>query len=569
MPYKIKPIDRDQVMFCTLDSLVGKESIARIIDAFVENIDLSKLEFKKFKSAQTGRSSYDPASLLKLYIYGYRKNIRSSRKLAEACEANIDIMWMLGGLKPDFRTIADFRKENIKCLKGVFKEFTKRVTVDIKTGFVSIDGSKFKAWNSKDANFTITKLDDRIKWLEDKSEEYLRQLDSADKSDDSEGNFTKEELEAKLAEIKERQERYESYRKYMEENNLSQMSLTDPEAKLMKNKNGMDVSYNIQTAVDSETHLILDYCETNQVTDHGLMAPTAETLKMESETIVEVVADKGYDQAKDMIACLEKGIIPNVVLPDGKDEYNLEIEYREAEDADASSILPSEIKKCLHSGKIPKAYEKVIKEMEVVEVRRKIKGNGSEKIESPYASEEEMRARARNGYYVRDPERDLVICPNEEILRKKSIKKNWTTRYANKHACSKCPYRNKCVSDKGITKWKEIDFNKDILEKKAKWWDDGPNNDGTKKKRGVKSKFEKIKVVRFKLHPDREKMDKRKNISEHPFGTIKRAMGASYFLLKGKRKIGGETALFSLGYNLSRAENMFKFEDLIRKVSIA
>ena len=569
MPYKIKPIDRDQVMFCTLDSLVGKESIARIIDAFVENIDLSKLEFKKFKSAQTGRSSYDPASLLKLYIYGYRKNIRSSRKLAEACEANIDIMWMLGGLKPDFRTIADFRKENIKCLKGVFKEFTKRVTVDIKTGFVSIDGSKFKAWNSKDANFTITKLDDRIKWLEDKSEEYLRQLDSADKSDDSEGNFTKEELEAKLAEIKERQERYESYRKYMEENHLSQMSLTDPEAKLMKNKNGMDVSYNIQTAVDSETHLILDYCETNQVTDHGLMAPTAETLKMESETIVEVVADKGYDQAKDMIACLEKGIIPNVVLPDGKDEYNLEIEYREAEDADASSILPSEIKKCLHSGKIPKAYEKVIKEMEVVEVRRKIKGNGSEKIESPYASEEEMRARARNGYYVRDPERDLVICPNEEILRKKSIKKNWTTRYANKHACSKCPYRNKCVSDKGITKWKEIDFNKDILEKKAKWWDDGPNNDGTKKKRGVKSKFEKIKVVRFKLHPDREKMDKRKNISEHPFGTIKRAMGASYFLLKGKRKIGGETALFSLGYNLSRAENMFKFEDLIRKVSIA
>ena len=155
------------------------------------------------------------------------------------------------------------------------------------------------------------------------------------------------------------------------------------------------------------------------------------------------------------------------------------------------------------------------------------------------------------------------------FLRKKSIKKNWTTRYANKHACSKCPYRNKCVSDKGITKWKEIDFNKDILEKKAKWWDDGPNNDGTKKKRGVKSKFEKIKVVRFKLHPDREKMDKRKNISEHPFGTIKRAMGASYFLLKGKRKIGGETALFSLGYNLSRAENMFKFEDLIRKVSIA
>lgn len=569
MPYKIKPIDRDQVMICAFDSLVGKKSIARIIDAFVDNIDLAKFKFKKSKSAKTGRSSYDPASMLKLYIYGYRKNIRSSRKLAEACEVNIDIMWMLGGLKPDFRTIADFRKENIDCLKGVFKEFTKRVTVDLKTGFVSIDGSKFKAWNSKDANFTITKLDDRIKWLEDKSEEYLRQLDTADKSEESDGSLTKEELEAKLTEAKERLERYEGYRKYMEENNLSQMSLTDPEAKLMKNKNGMDVSYNIQTAVDSETHLILDYCETNQVTDHGLMAPTVETLQKESDTVIEVVADKGYNQDEDMIACLEKGIIPNVVLPDGKDDYELEIEYHEADNADPSSILPEELKKCLHAGIVPEVYEKVIKEIEVVEVRRKVKGNGSEKIESPYASEEDMRARAKNGYYVRDPERDLVICPNEEILRKKSIKKNGTTRYANKHACSKCPYKNKCVSDKGITKWKEIDFNKDTLEKKAKWWNDSPDNDGPKKKRERKCKLEKTRVVKFKLRPDREKMDKRKCISEHPFGTIKRAMGASYFLLKGKRKIGGETALFSLGYNLSRAENMYKFKDLMRKVSIA
>lgn len=573
MPYVVKPINRNQVTMSTLNSMVEWDSIARVIDCFADHIDLKELGFEKTEPSPEGRPCYDPQSMLKLYLYGYRKNIRSSRKLAEACVTNIEVMWMLGGLRPDFRTISDFRKDNADNLKGVFKEFIKRVTVDVKTGYVSIDGSKFKAWNGKDSNFTITKLDDRIKWLEDHTQEYLRLMEEADKEEETaSGTLTREELEAKLAEARERLEKYRSYRELMEKENLTQISLTDADARLMKNKNGMEVSYNVQTAVDSETHLIMDYQATNRATDHGLMAPTAEGIRQESgDRIIEAVADKGYEQAEDMVACLEKGIIPNVILPDGRDVYELEMEYEETQDLNAAGTTDEELKKCLHAGVIPEAYAGVIEDMQVAEVKRKVSDEPEQKAESPYGTEEEMKARAAEGYYVRDPERDLVYCPGGETLRRKSIKKNGSTRYANKQACSRCPYRDKCINTKGITRWKEMDFSKDSLEKKAKWWEPGestePSDDPDEgKRKKAKYHFEKKKIVTFKLRPDRKKMNQRMCISEHPFGTIKRAMGAAYFLLKGKQKVGGEFALMAMGYNLSRAENMFSFEELMALV---
>jgi transposase len=565
MPYIAKPIDRNQVTINTLDSMVDRNSTARVIDHFVNRLDLTELGFEKTKPSFEGRPCYDPRSMLKLYLYGYRKNIRSSRKLEAACEVNIEVMWMLGGLKPDFRTISDFRKENIDSLKGVFKEFVRRVTIDLKTGFVSIDGSKFKAWNSKDRNFTVMKLDDRIKWLEDHTLEYLRLIDETDKEEAAGGTMTKAELEAKLKEARERLDKYRSYRELMEKENLTQLSLTDADARLMKNKNGMDTSYNIQTAVDSETHIIMDYLATNQATDHGLMAPTAAGLRPAGGDVLEAVADKGYEQVSDMVACLEKGIIPNVILPDGKDCYRLETEYEEAADCDATSPEASEITKCLRAGIVPEVYRDIIEDMEVVEVRRKITDGTEEKAESPYGTEEEMKSRAAEGYYVRDPERDLVYCPCGKTLRRKSIKRNGSTRYANKHACMHCPYREKCIT--GKSRWKELDFSKDTLEKKAKQWvfagPDDPNGGGRK---GKKGHFEKKKIVRFKLKPDREKMNLRMCISEHPFGTIKRAMGAAYFLLKRLRKVSGEFALMATGYNISRAENMFTFDELMARV---
>ena len=569
MMHYVQAFDRDQFMMTTWDSMVDPESTARLIDAFVDSLDLSDYGVKEL--ASEGRPPYDPKGLLKLYVYGSDNGIKSSRKLAKSCRVNVEVKWMLGGVEPDFRTIADFRKDNIDSLKKIFNEFNKRLTGAVEWGFTSIDGSKFAACNSKNNNFTKNKLDDRIKWLNGHIEEYLRILDDTDRQEDFEDNpewLTREVIEEKLQEARERLKKYEGYQKIMEENGQSQMSLTDADAKLMKSKNGFVVAYNPQTAVDSETHLIRDFQMTNQVTDHGLLDSTLEGVREESEGIIETVADKGYESEKDMVKCLEDGIIPHVITDDGKDGYELEIWYEEADDINAESTDAEDLKKALHAGVIPEAYEDVITDIEVKEVRRKVSEEEAKvSVESIYGTSEEMMERAKGGYFVRDPERNLVYCPNGEILRQKCIKKNGNIRYANKNACRHCPNRNKCY--KGKNEWKEIDFTKDCLEKPCKDW---LKTEGKKPDIGGANKgkyhFETKKVVRFFLKPDRKKTAERMCLSEHPFGTIKRAMGFSYFLLRGLKKVTGEFALMCLGYNIKRAKNLLGFEKMLELMEV-
>ena len=562
MPH-VPAFDRTQMMMCSWDSFVDPESVARLIDAFVNSLDLTKYNVKE--AASEGRPSYDPKGMYKLYIYGNRKGIRSSRKLAESCKINLEVKWMMGGVEPDFRTISDFRKDNIDSLKELFHEFNRRLSGAVEWGFTSIDGSKFAACNSKDNNFTKNKLDDRIKWLNAHTDEYLRILEEMDKQEEKEetsDSLTREIIEAKLKEAKERLAKYEYYQKLMEESGASQLSLTDADAKLMKNKNGFAVSYNPQTAVDSETHLIRDFEMTNRVTDHGMLVPTMEGIREENPgEILEVVADKGYEQEEDMVRCLEQGIIPHIILNDGKDACELEIAYEEAE-VDLTSTEPEELRKSLHAGQVPEAYKEVISEIKVEEVRRLVKEE-VEEVKPVYGTSEEMQERAKEGYFVRDPERNLVYCPAGEILRQKSIKKNGKIRYANKNACKHCRNRNKCYKGKG--EWKEIDFTKDTLEKACKEWlnAEGKSVGAAKKSGNAKRHYEKVKVVKFSLKPDRKKMSQRLCISEHPFGTIKRAMGAACFLLKGLRKVTGEFALFCLGYNIERARNLLGFEKMM------
>lgn len=560
MPY-VSGFDRNQMMCCSWDAFVDKESIARIIDAFVNHLDIEKYGVKPV--AAEGRPSYDPKSLYKLYIYGSRKGIRSSRKLAESCKVNLEVKWMTGGVEPDFRTIADFRKNNIDSLKEIFYEFNRRISGAVEWGFSSVDGTKIRANNAKDNNFTKNKLDDRIKWLNGHTDEYLRLLNEMDKreeADEDAGELTRESLEAKLKEAQERLARYEGYQKLMEETGASQLSITDADAKLMKSKNGFTVAYNPQTAVDSETHLIRDFQMTNQVTDHGLLESTMQQIKKsEPDKIIEVVADKGYEATEDMTECLKKGIIPHVITDDGKDGYEIEISYEEAE-SDTAGTTPEELKKTLHSGQIPEVYAEVIQEMKVETVRRKVVDEKPENC-SVYGSTEEMQEKAKEGYFVRDPERNLVYCPAGEILRQKSIKKNGNIRYANKNACKHCANRNQCYRGKG--EWKEIDFTKDQLIKPCKGWQEAEGKKPGEIKIGEKWHYEKRKVVKFFLKPDREKMSRRMCLSEHPFGTIKRAMGATYFLLRGIRKVAGEFALFCLGYNLERAKNLLGFQKMM------
>ena len=217
----VKGLNRDQMMMCSLDSFVDKESDARLIDAFVNSLDLEDLKITKAKAAPEGRPAYDPRSMLKLYIYGAEHSIRSSRKLAEACRVNVEVRWLIEGVTPDFRTISDFRKANITALKSILHEFNDRIARAVEFGYVSIDGSKIRANNSKDNNFTSHKLDDRIQWLNAHIDEYLRQLDAYDSLEtaeemEAEGMLSKETIEQKLQDAQARLDRYKRYRQYME-----------------------------------------------------------------------------------------------------------------------------------------------------------------------------------------------------------------------------------------------------------------------------------------------------------------------------------------------------------------
>ena len=561
MAYK-SGIDRDQMMMCSWDSLLGEDNDVRIIDAFVNSLDIEQLGFEKSTPAIEGRPAYDPRALLKLYIYGNINDIRSSRKLAKSCRNNIEVIWLTGGIKPDFRTISDFRKDNIACMKKVFHEFNHKISTTIEWGFQSIDGSKFQANNSKDRNFTLSKLDDRIKRMDLQTEEYLRLLEEADASEEElAGSYTKEQLEEKLEKVTERKARYESYLKKMEEENLAQISLTDPDSKLMKNKSGYAVSYNIQTAVDSETHLIRNYETTTEATDHGQLLNSVEYLKEDGE-ILEAVADKGYHDKDDMMECLKNGVIPNVILPEGQDTYELETEYKPCNDTDSIKDLTDaeSLAKCLDAGVVPTIYKDIIEEIKVAQKKKRILIPSSS--EEALKDEEQLIAKAAEGFFVRDMDRDLVYCPAGEILRKKSTTKNGGVRYCNKLACKHCKYQDRCMKNRKSDKYpfKVVEFGDKITEKPCRTWNEEmANQERTKHK----YRYEMQTIVRVKFRPDKQKMDQRKSISEHPFGTIKRSMNAGYFLLRSKKKVDGEFALFSLGYNIKRAKNLLGFEKMM------
>ena len=557
----VQGIDRNQARIVSLGDMVAADSHARLVDAFVDSLDLGALGFAP--PAAEGRPAYDPRSMLKLYVWGYRRGVRSSRRLAAACRENVEAMWLVSGVEPDFRTVSDFRKDHAASLKEVFHELNRRISGAVSWGFCSVDGSKLLASNSKSNNFTTHKLDDRIAWLDGHVEEYLRRLDASDSMEEpgEDDLLTREAGEAKLAEAEERLARYRGYRELMEREGLSQLSLTDADARLMKSKNGFQVAYNPQTAVDSETHLIRDFEVTNAPTDHGQLLPTMGRVAEETDGVVEVTADKGYQSVADMAACLEAGVLPHVIADDGVDAYEIELAHEPADGADPASEDPSEISRCLHAGVVPDAYAGSVTKAEVREVRRRVVDEEPDPGE-PYGTPGEMAGRAREGYFVRDPARNLVVCPAGETLRQKSVKRSGAIRYANKTACRRCPHRDRCF--RGRQEWKEVDFTKDQLEKPCRPWHEAA---GTKPDRSGVAKgryhYETAKVVVLTLVPDLSKTTLRMGISEHPFGTMKRAMGCDHFLLRGLEKVEAEFSLMCLGYNLTRAANLLGFEGLM------
>ena len=549
MAYKKGSDRRQRILFpdC-IDEYVEADAPVRLFDAFVDSLNIEELGFIRSTPKKKGTPGYDPRDLLKLYIYGYFYQVRSSRKLARECKCNVEVMWLLSKLSPDFRTISDFRKDNKESIEKVFKEFNRfcyRLRLFSKS-YISIDGSKFKAVNAKDNNFTLSKLDDRIKRLDEHISLYMEALDECDNAESR--KLSKEELQHKLDVCQERKQRYEGYRDRLEESGERQLSLTDPDAKLMKANEGFCVGYNVQTAVDAGSHMIAGYKVTNSPTDHGQITSVASEVKTDYEVpILETTADKGYESPEDHAEALANGIVPNVIQRNSGCTEQVQYEYKEAEitDEQKASTNPEELCACLGAGVIPDAYKDILTDVEIAEVREYVPNSSDSSILS--MTPEQMRSKALEGYFVRDSERNLVYCPQGEILRQKSLKKNNMIRYYNRQACTNC--KCKCTKRKCM----EIDFSKDRLIKgmnaKMKQKAKEENKDNPKPQRTFKVK----KVVRYVLHLDQKKMDNRKCLSEHPFGTIKRALGQYYFLLKGFAKVKAEMALFCLSYNLRRA----------------
>lgn len=549
MAYKKGSDRRQRILFpdC-IDEYVEADAPVRLFDAFVDSLKMDELGFVRSTPAETGTPGYDPRDLLKLYIYGYFYQVRSSRKLARECKCNVEVMWLLSKLTPDFRTISDFRKDNKEAVTKVYKEFNKfcmRLKLFSKS-YISIDGSKFKAVNAKDNNLTLSKLDDRIKRLDEHISIYMEELDAYDYEEGR--KLSKDEIQRKLDVCKERKERYEGYRSQLEESGESQISLTDSDSRLMKANEGFCVGYNVQTAVDAESHMIAGFQITNNPTDHGQITKVASEVKADYDIpILETTADKGYECPEDHADALANGIIPNVIQRDSSCTEIVQFDYNETAITDElkASCSPKDLKTCLEAGIIPDVYKDILSDVEFKEIRTRVADVPSSDILK--MTSRQMRAKALEGYFVRDAERNLVYCPQGEILRQKSIKRNGNIRYCNKLACQRC--KCKCTS----SKFKEADFNKDTLikaidaRKKQELKDEKKDNPNQPRTSVVK------KAVQYVLHLDQNKMDNRKCLSEHPFGTMKRTLGQYYFLLKGFAKVGAEMGLFCLSYNLRRA----------------
>lgn len=304
---------RDQVMLLpeVLDDYVGEDNPVRFIDAFVEGLDLGKLGFGKTTPSNTGRPAYHPGDLLRLYIYGYLNQTRSSRRLERETRRNLEVIWLMRKLTPDHKTIADFRRDNLEAIKRVCREFSMLCREMGLFGgeLIGVDGSKFKAVNGKERNFTRKKLAGLIRRVDQKIDEYLKRIEEADKEEGEEKGVTTEELKEKIAAMGKRMERYKELEKRLEKERKGQISMTDPDSRLMKTRQGTDVCYNVQIAVDDKNKMIAAHEVTNAATDRAQLANMGNQAK---ETLgvakLETIADMGYYDCRQVKECEEKGI---------------------------------------------------------------------------------------------------------------------------------------------------------------------------------------------------------------------------------------------------------------------
>lgn len=469
-----------------LDDYITENNPARVIDAFVDSLNLLGLGFSKTNLAESGRPPYSPNDLLKLYIYGYFNKVRSSRKLEIETHRNVEVMWLLNNLKPDHKTISRFRKDNLVPIKGVFDKFVKLcLKMNLyNRHLISIDGSHFSAVNSKERNHSAGKLQDRIKRINGHIAEYLTEIETNDTTDNqiNENTNTIEIVKA----LQSRKAKYEDMLEIMIETGETQVSLTDPDSRLLKKAHSpSQVVYNVQTAVDGDNALIVDF-EVVNTNDRGNMHQLVTKSKdvLETDELTSI-ADKGYISATDIANCVADGIIANVCM----DEDSLDFCIETDEDCDK-----------------PTSYT--------------------------------------NGRIVYLKNRNVCVCPMGEILYPGSYRKSRNTaRYYNTKVCARCP--QKCTAARfasGEVVMKESEFSKDYDDKN-------------------------LRLKQIHYVPDKELLKRRKSLSEHPFGIVKRCLGADYLLMKRFSGVTAEMALAYLAFNMKRAINIVGIKRIVEAVS--
>jgi transposase len=467
----------------TIEEYVAPDNPIRFIDAYVDKLDMQKLGFTHSTPKELGRPSYNPKDLCKLYLYGGLNHIRSSRKLERECKTNLEAMWLLKGLAPDFKTIADFRKDNPTAIGNLFKDFVaflKKLSLYGATQ-VSVDGTKLLAVNSSYKAFTKKALAKRIKVMEKSVTRYLEELDQEDEKetiDDQQATSeaTKEDKAfevGKLAVLLEKKEKSQKIFDKMEKSGQKEIALTDPDCRQMMNHGRVEACYNLQTAVDSKNHLIVNYLVSNEASDLNQLSPVAigakETLGVEQ---IDCLSDKGYYDFMQIKQCTDNGVTPFVAV--------------------------------------------------------KRSGSGGSIVSPEFTADK----------FIYDKRVDVYVCPAGQRLfyYRRTIHEGMDRRlYKSQNGvCSSCQFfMTKCTSNKiGRVIWRWV--HEEVIDNMRE---------------------------RMKSHP--EVMDERKKVVEHTFGTIKRAFGAPYLLLKGLKKVSGEIGLLLFSYNLRRALNILGVEALM------
>lgn len=457
-----------------LEDYIAPDNPVRFLDAFVASLDVAALGFAKARCAATGSPPYDPAMLLKLYLYGYLHRVRSSRLLEAECQRNVEVIWLTGKQAPDHKTIADFRKDNVQPFQAVHRQF--RLLCHKLNLFgaqlAGLDGTKVNAVNSKDANFNEAKLRELIQRADAQLAEYVNALDAADAAGPEDRRLSRAELEAKIAALQEKRDWHEELLGQLDAEQ-KQISVSDPDARRMRAGSGSVVGYNAQAAVDHQNKLIVAEDVTNEETDLRQLSGMAKEAKANLGVgKLEVVADTGYCTTAQVAVCEQHGI-------------------------------------------------------------------------TAYVPQADTSANTKQGLFGKsrftyDAPKDVYVCPagTELTYRFNTYELGRELRYYRASGCKACALKKQCTRNKANrTITREQD--EAVMEAMA---------------------------ARVRAHP--EKLKLRKQLCEHPFGTIKRFFGYTYFLMKGLTKVRAEWSLMTLAYNLKRVLNLVKLDQLMAAVEV-